>query len=32
MGLPLAGSAIVFLLLLLIWMEARLSSAAQASH
>ena len=33
MGLPLAGSGVVFLLLLLIWLEARLGSAAQApSH
>jgi len=32
MGLPLAGSGVVFLLLLLIWLEARLGSAAQASN
>jgi MFS transporter, FHS family, glucose/mannose:H+ symporter len=29
MGFPLAGSAIVFVLLLLIWLESRLSSAAR---
>jgi len=28
MGLPLAGSVIVFLLLSLIWIEARFSAAA----
>jgi FHS family glucose/mannose:H+ symporter-like MFS transporter len=32
MGLPLVGSAIVFLLLLLIWLEARLSSSALAAR
>ncbi len=29
MGLPLAGSAVVFLLLMLIWLEARVSAAPQ---
>ena len=29
MGLPLAGSAIVFLLLMLLWLEARLSASAK---
>jgi hypothetical protein len=31
MGLPLAGSLIVFLLLALIWIEARFSTAARAA-
>jgi MFS transporter, FHS family, glucose/mannose:H+ symporter len=31
MGLPLAGSAVVFVLLLLIWLEARLSAAMTAA-
>jgi hypothetical protein len=31
MGLPLAGSAVVFILLLAIWLEARLSAAAKPS-
>jgi hypothetical protein len=31
MALPLAGSAIVFLLLLLVWLEARLSTHARAA-
>jgi FHS family glucose/mannose:H+ symporter-like MFS transporter len=32
MTVPLAGSGVVFLLLLLIWLEARLSAHAQPSH
>jgi hypothetical protein len=31
MGLPLAGSLIVFFLLTLIWIEARLNTPAQAA-
>lgn len=31
MGLPLAGSVVVFLLVLLIWLEARLSAAGRTS-